>query len=152
MDAYVIVGSASAGKSSLVRALAGIRNKDRRLMAYATTGTFVLWAKDSSLQESRILPQDFIATVALHSPDAVLCTMWPRGCTAKGVSYPNCAGYLQEFIAAGWTIKPLIALDNGAPPAMPTLPATVVGSSFSNLRTNPFNEFAASVRKHWNWK
>jgi len=151
MDAYVIVGNASTGKSSLVRALAGIRNEDRRLMAYATTGTFVLWAKDSSLQESRILPSDFIATVALNRPEAVLCTIWPRGCTSKGITYPNCAGYLQAFIAAGWTIKPLVVLDSGLPPTMPPLPSSVAVTSFSNLRTNPFNNFAASIRSHWNW-
>lgn len=152
MDAYVIVGNASAGKSSLVRALTGIRNQDQRLMAYAATGNFVLWAKDSSMQEARILPQDFIDTATLHRPDAILCTMWPRGCTSKGVSYPNCTGYLQEFIAAGWTIKPLVVLNGSSPPVLPELPATVTWSPFSNLRTTPFNELAASIRNHWNWK
>jgi GTPase SAR1 family protein len=151
MDAYIIVGKASVGKSSLVRALTGIRNADKRLMAKPSAPNFTLWAKDSSLQEARINPQSFIAEVTFQNVDAALCTLWPRSCRSKGIVYPDAARYIRVFQTAGWNIQPVILLDNGSSTFSVSFPGTVLSSRFSNVRTNPFNSFAALIRAHWGW-
>lgn len=152
MDAYIVIGQASAGKSSLVRALTGIRNADRRLMARQFGSPFSLWAKDSSLQEASIDPAEFIADVTGRNVDAVLFTLWPRSRRSQNVVYPDAAGYIQDFQNAGWQIQPIAILDRGQPPAPAVkLPNGIASTNFSNLPAIPFNSFVAMVRTHWNW-
>lgn len=151
MDTYIIIGRASVGKSSLVRALTGIRNADERLMASLGGTNFKLWAKDSSLQEARIDPLSFIADVTARNVDAVLLTLWPQSRTSGGVVYPDAAGYIREFVRAGWIIQPVVILNTGGPMIPVILPAGVLSTHISNVRTVPFNTFVGSVRAHWGW-
>jgi len=152
MDVYIIIGNPSVGKSSLVRALTGIRNADERLMARQVGNTFSLWAKDSSLQEASIDPAAFIADVAARNVDAALLTLWPRSRRSQGIVYPDDAGYIRDFQNAGWQVQPVVILDRGQPPApVVNLPNGVTSTNFSNLQAIPFNSFAATVRTHWNW-
>lgn len=151
MDAYIIIGNGGVGKSSLVRALTGVRNTDRRLMASVNVPNFLLWAKDSSLQESRVAPGKFIADAVAQGVDATLCTLWPRSAISKGIVYPDASGYIQDFQAAGWNVQPVVLLDDGVSILSLALPATVISRGFSNLRSTPFNSLAASVRTYWGW-
>lgn len=152
MQAYIIVGEASAGKSSVVRALSGVRNSDERLMARTSGHRFSLWAKDSSLQEARITPQEYIREARRRNKDAVLLTLWPRAVRPRSGNphrFPNAHGYIQEFLLAGWRIQDVVTLNN--PPGL-TLPAGVTSTNFNNVHTNPFNVFTASIRANWNWQ
>lgn len=151
MEAYIIIGQGAAGKSSLVRALTGVRNAEERLMARAAGGTFRLWARDSSLQEARISPSAFIAEVTGRAVDAALCTLWPRRCRSKGVVYPDANGYISAFQTAGWLVKNAVIVYGGGPPVVVPLPPGGGAASFVNARTVPFNTTAAAVRAHWGW-
>lgn len=151
MDAYIIIGEAEVGKSSLIRALTGIRNDDERLISLRGGPDFQLWAKDSSLQEASVEPRDFISEATGKMVDAVLCALWPKSRRSKGVTYPDELGYLQAFHAAGWTIQPIVVLAKGGNHPTVRLPVGVTSTNFSNIRTSPFNSFSASVRLHWGW-
>jgi hypothetical protein len=150
MDAYIIIGIQSAGKSSVVRGLCGIRNEDKRLMATQFGTTFLLWAKDSSLQEASISPTDFIADVSTKKVNSVLLTLWPRSKRSREVLYPGPDLYIQAFQQAGWQIQPVAILDRGQMPNF-VLPAGVKSNQFQNLPSMPFNSLVARVRSCWNW-
>ena len=152
MDAHIIIGRASVGKSSSVRILTGIRNNGRRLMARPAGADFQLWAKDSSLQEAGITPQEFIATVTEQNVDAVLLTLWPQGRRSKGVQYPDAAGYIDDFIAAGWKIRPVVLLSSSGSTLTVSLPAGTRSAHFVNDHAVPFNTFAGTLRAYWGWR
>jgi len=151
MNAYIIIGNPSAGKSSLVRALTGIGKADTRLLATLSGMHFTLWAKDASLQEKRVSAQKFISDVVGKGVDATLCTLWPRSSTSKGIVYPDALGYIRDFQAVGWIVQPLVLLDHGSSTLSITPPPPVTARNFSNIQTAPFNSFAASVRVYWGW-
>lgn len=146
MDAYIIIGHPSSGKSSLVRALTGLRNDGKQLMARKTEAPFNLWAKNSSLQEARVSPQEFIDDIARQKVDAALCTLWPRSCRSHGITYPDAFGYVQAFQAAGWDIQPIVILAINDLQISVSLPDGVRTEVFRNYKTKPFNPLAASVR------
>lgn len=150
MDAYIIIGIQSVGKSSVVRGLTGIRNEDERLMATQFGTTFTLWAKDSSLQEAGISPIDFIADVSARNVDSVLLSLWPRSKRSREILFPGPDLYIQAFQKAGWKIQPVAILDRGQPP-MVTLSTGIQSNRFSNLSSMPFNSLVARVRAYWNW-
>ena len=149
---YIVIGDASAGKSSVVRALSGVRNSDERIMARTGGKKFSLWAKDSSLQEARITPQEYIGEAKLRNTDAVLLTLWPRAVSPRSGNpnrFPNAHGYIQEFLNEGWSIQDVVTLNN---PLTLSLPPKLSSTNFNNVHTNPFNVFVASIRANWNWQ
>lgn len=146
MDAYIIIGKPSVGKSSLVRGLTGIRKPDIRLMAHHVNGNFQLFARHSSLQEANILPRQFISHVQGLGVDAVLLTLWPNGKNGRETRFPSANAYLQEFQNVGWNIQPIIFLER-----VSILPVPVQPGVFYNTPWLPFNVLMAHARFHWSW-
>lgn len=151
VDAYIIIGQDSVGKSSLVRALTGIRNHDKRLMTRLVGPDFCLWAKDSSLLEAEVDPAAFVAEINGKGVNAVLLTLWPRSRKSKGTTYPDAATYIQVFVAHGWSIQPVVLLDRWGTAPSVTLSPGIGSSHFTNSSNAGFNTLAALVRTYWGW-
>src|SRR5258708_7194310 len=109
---YAILGDENTRKSSTTRALTGA--EQRRVMSVATAaGRIDIFVQISSLQESHILPQDFIAEMTAAGHQNILVTLWfsQLGALATGTDY------LREFANAGWVIQQIVVL--GTTPLLP---------------------------------
>lgn len=151
MDAFIVIGNESTGKSSIVRSLTGIRNSDERLIKFSSGNIYKLWAKDSSLQEARITPQEFIQEAVQRNVDAVLLTLWPRQVTPRNPNqgpFPDAGGYIQEFITAQWNIQDIVTIDN---PTLLNIPPNINTRNFNNNHAQPFNILVNTIRAYWSW-
>ena len=106
---HVILGDANTRKSSTARALTGVAQR-KSVNVATNTGDIDVFVQISSLQESKIMPADFIAEIVSGGYQHVLLTLWvsPRA-TSDGI-YPAGVNYLLVFIAAGWTIVQIVVL------------------------------------------
>ena len=158
MDIYLVIGDPGVGKSSLVRALTGVRATRHsvdsiRTMEYATLATpphFTIWAKDASLQEVDIPPEKIIDHVKKLRVDAVLLVLWVNGRRSKGRPQQSASVYINKFLAEGWSIKNVAQIVGGIASSI-SLPAGVICHTFTNLKSAPFNRFVSNVRASWNW-
>jgi hypothetical protein len=142
---YAMLGDGNTRKSSTTRALTGAAQ--RRIVSVATAaGSIDVFVQISSLQESRILPQEFIAEMITARHQNLLVTLWvsPLG------AFPPGTDYLREFAIAGWVIQQIVVL--GTTPLLPPLHA---GAPTPNLIPNspatPANQIASFIRGWWNW-
>ena len=122
-----------------------------RFITFTNGNTYEMWAKDSSLQEARITPQDFIQEASQKNIDAVLVTLWPRRVTPRTGNqnrFPDAGGYIQEFINAGWNIQDLVTLDN---PILQNIPGGINTRNFNNNHAQPFNSLVSGIRNYWSW-
>lgn len=155
MDAFIIIGKESAGKSSLIRSLSGVGTFDKRIMETTANAVFTLWARHSSLQEALITPAQFITEVQNENVGAALLALLPRSSTrtvpgrAKRVLFPDPYGYIRSFIAAGWNIQDIATIND---PKISYLPPSLNVRNFTNSSAQPFNVFSASVRQYWHWR
>lgn len=149
MDAYIIIGRQRVGKSSVIRALTGLRGAGQRLMMPLSGPNFQLWTENMSLQETPIAPAAFISKIAAKPVQAVLIALWPRECNSRGITYPDHNAYIAAFTGAGWTIKHIVHLYSGT-----SAPPIGVSSPFTSLTSSPalpFNKLAADIRLLWHW-
>jgi len=145
---YVILGDANTRKSSTVRALTGVARR-RSVTVGTTVGDIDVFVQVSSLQESEIMPADFISEMTSAGHQNIVVTLWVSSRVTSTGTYPQGIVYLQEFIAAGWTLAQIVVLGastfSGAPPATPA------PHFIPNSRTTPVNRIAAQVRSWWGW-
>lgn len=147
MDAYLIIGHGNQRKSSTIRALTGVCQKD--IFEIATNGGNILqtYIQIQSLQEASIAPQQFISEVSNSNCDSVLTSL--RVGSMKNV-YPYCVSYIQAFQNAGWNIRGIVVLGLSNLPHGYNLPQGVPVPIFiGNIL--PTNQIASIVRNQWNW-
>jgi hypothetical protein len=142
---YAILGDGNTRKSSTTRALTGAAQ--RSVMSVATAaGSIDVFVQISSLQESHILPQDFIAEMIAAGHQNILVTLW----VSQLGTFPAGTDYLREFANAGWVIQQIVVL--GTAPLLPPLHA---GAPPPNLiphsAMTPANQIASLIRGWWNW-
>jgi hypothetical protein len=147
-NVYVILANANTRKSSTARALTGVAQ--RKCVTVATnSGDIDVFVQISSLQESKIMPADFIAEIVSGRYQNVLVTLWVSQRVTSGGAYPAGVNYLQAFVAAGWTIEQIVVLGTstfaGVAAGMP--PPRFVPDS----HTTPLNLIASHVRGWWQW-
>lgn len=171
---WIIVGQPNSGKSSVIRALTGIRNADiyqisETIKPQPNTNTFYAFIIPSALQELyRLIPSDYINFIEnkvipanlkgnnrglnyikskWHNNinDLVLC-LHPNN---KNVGY-DAKDYINAFIQVGWNIQPIIYLDIQNPPII----TGTINHTVTARRNNPqisSNHTANAIRKIWNW-
>ena len=142
---YALLGDGNTRKSSTTRALTGAAQ--RRVMSVATAaGSIDVFVQISSLQESQITPQQFIAEMIAAGHQNILVTLW----VSQLGTFPSGSDYLREFANAGWVIQQIVVL--GTTPLSPPLHA---GAPPPNLiphsATTPANQIASLIRGWWNW-
>jgi hypothetical protein len=142
---YAILGDNNTRKSSTVRALTGATQFGVRTAA-TLAGNIDVYVQVSSLQESRVLPLDFIAAMTAAGHTNILATLWVSPLN----NFPAGTDYLREFANAGWIINQIVVLG-----ATPLLPPLHIGAPTPNLiphsATMPANQIASLVRGWWNW-
>ena len=148
-NVYVVLGEANARKSSTARTLTGV--PQRKCVTVATnSGDIDIFVQISSLQESKITPDDFINEMTSGGYDNVLVTLWiSQRFTSTGV-YPAGVDYLHAFVAAGWNIAQIVVLGTSTLPS--ALPASAPSPNFiPNSWSTPVNQIASQVRAWWGW-
>lgn len=147
MDAYLIVGDANTRKSSVLRSLTGCFNRSNREILLVNQQQIDVYARVSSLQESKTTPADFIAEATATGQSTVVFCLWPGPNPDDPVSYPDAAAYVFAFQAAGWQFQASAVL--GSTPFRPATPRVQV---FPNTPAQPINVGAQAVRTHFGWR
>lgn len=146
MDAYVIIGGPNTRKSSVTRSLTGCFNRSVRNILLNNGAQIQIYARVSSLQESKTTAQDFISEVHQSGCQFVVFCLWSQPNPADPVQYPDASSYLAAFISAGWNIVKTAVLGQGQ--ASSPYPQ----QSFSpNSQTDPINLTSQAVRSHFGW-
>jgi len=149
MDAYVVIGGQHSYKSSAIRSLSGSRVSGVRPYVLLPNSVTNVYVHLSSLQEGAgILPADFVNRVNATHAKAALFALRPN---QRG-AFPDADAYLQHFIASGWTIRKVAALNSTVSP----LHTTKLGKAclqLFHLGPQPIavNRLAADVRSHFSW-
>lgn len=147
MDAYVIVGDANTRKSSVLRSLTGCFNRSNRDVILAGGNVLQIYARVSSLQESKTEPQDFINEVLATGQSSVIFCLWPHANPKDPALYPNAHSYISAFTQAGWRFQASAVLG-----ASTFQPATPRPAYFSGVPSQPINLAAQAVRQHFGWQ
>jgi len=144
-DIFIILGDRNTRKSATIRALTGAFQKG--LYQVATRGGNIdIFVQISSLQESRISPQDFISEVSQNHYQSVLVSLW----ISNGNGQPNGHTYIQDFLHVGWNIREIVILGvNNLPTNLPQ--NTPTPTFILHSRTLPANQIASQIRGLWQW-
>lgn len=146
MDAYVIIGNANTRKSSVLRSLTGCFNRSNRDIQLLSKINLRIYARVSSLQESKIEPKDFIKEVVATGQSSVVFCLWPHANAYDPARYPAADVYIAEFAKAGWVFQASAVLG-----ASTFAPATPRPAHFPNAPSQPINVAAQAVRLHFGW-
>ena len=146
---YAIIGDGNTRKSSTTRALTGAAQYGVRTVA-TPAGNIDVYVQISSLQESNVDPQTFIAQMLMAGHQNILVTLWISQRITPTKTFPAGTDYLRAFASAGWIIQQIVVLG-----AMPLQPPLHAGAPTPNLvlhsATTPANQIASLIRGWWNW-
>ncbi len=145
-DVYVIMGDRNTRKSATIRALTGAFKRGLYRVATQNVGVIDIFVQISSLQESRIPPQNFIQQVQQSNYQYVLVSLW----IFQSNRQPNGLTYIQSFLNAGWNIQAIVVLGTDRLPY--NLPADTPNPNFiPNSQNLPANQIASQIRGWWQW-
>jgi len=147
MDAYVIVGRANTRKSSVARSLTGCFNRSFRDILTTSGSVLDFYVRVSSLQESATTEVEFENEVLSTGRNHVLFCLWPQ----TKSTFPNADTYLSYFQSRSWNIHKIAVLGESANPLTISVPANTT-QIFTNSRTDPINQTAREVRKHFEFE
>lgn len=147
MDTYLVIGNSNTRKASVVRSLTGCFNRSVRDIQLANRDAPLrLYARVGALQEARITAADFQHEVAGKRCNAVICCLWPSAHPLDPALYPGALAYLEQFEAAGWTLRRIAVLGQNAGGIRSPLMR-----QFPQAPTDPINLTAQQVRSHFGW-
>jgi hypothetical protein len=106
-----------------------------------------IYARVSSLQESKTTAQEFITEANQSGCQFVVFCLLPQPNPVDPVQYPDASTYLSVFIAEGWDVVKVAVL--GQAHANPPYPQQAF---FPNSQTDPINQTAQAVRLHFEWQ
>jgi hypothetical protein len=144
-NVFVVLGDPDTRKSATIRALTGAYR--RRGWEVATqAGNLDIFVQISSLQESRIAPQNFV-TQNENWTNILVC-LW----VSSGNGQPDGLQYIRTFINNGWTISQIVVLGAGANNLPYRLPTGLPNPLFiPNSGATPANQIAHQIRGQWGW-
>ena len=149
MDAYIIIGEESSGKSSVTRCLTGSGRSRTRLIATLSVNIRV-YVHLMSLHEDdkhQKTPTDFENKIKQTQCDAVLFSLWPH----SGNGCPDADTYLRYFIGCGWNIARVACLGIPVSRITTSLQTSTIKAFPRIDNTTPVNVVAAQVRRHFGW-
>jgi len=149
-DLYIIMGDRNVRKSSTIRALTGAYNKGVYKIAIKSGQVIDVFVQISSLQESKISPEDFIKEVNSEKYKHVLLSLW----ISPGNEQKSGLDYINEFIKEKeWSIKEIVVLGmNESEKNNLGLPTNVPTPNFiQNSGSLPANQIASQIRNWWCW-
>ncbi len=143
---FIILGGRNTRKSSTIRALTGVSRENIYQVAIQR-GIIDVFVKISSLQESKISPEDFISEVNQNRYQNVLVSLW----IARSGQQPDGNVYIQNFLRTGWNIREIVVLGRDSLPYN-NLPQGLPEPRFIlNSREMPVNQIASQIRERWQW-
>ena len=152
---FIVLGNENTRKSSTIRALTGIYRESNYLIE-THPGNMMVFAKSSSLQESKIQPMDFIHRINTENFDNVLTALWIHDyiytdpATGQQIRYPTGIEYVRDFLTANWHIQQIVVLGtNGLPNPLPA--GCPTPNYVPNSAAKAANEISSDVRRWWNW-
>ena len=152
---FILLGNQNTRKSSTIRALTGIYRESYYLVE-TYPGQIMVYAKSSSLQESRVQPQDFIVKMTKAKYDSALIALWihdhhyTNPATGLTEYFPIGSDYIAAFINANLIIQELVVL--GASQLATPLPKNCPSPHFvAGSATLAANEISCTIRHWWNW-
>lgn len=146
MNAYVIIGDANTRKSSILRCLTGCFNRSDRDILLSSGRQIRVYARVSSLQESKTTPQDFLKEVRLRGCSDVVFCLWPDANPKAPGRFPDSDSYIKFFRQAGWVFKGAAILGNTR-----IAPGVKNVCRVPSVRTQPINVSAQLVRTQFGW-
>ncbi|RUO25520.1 hypothetical protein CWE09_01925 [Aliidiomarina minuta] len=147
MDAYVIIGKPNARKSSVIRSLTGCYNRNQRNILLNNSSQIQIYARVSSLQESKTEAKDFLIEATNTGCNFVIFCLWPNANSKNTLLYPDAKSYLSYFSAQGWNIVKVAVLGQ-----VGTNHIYANEARFPNSTSLPINQTAKAVRLHFGWQ
>jgi hypothetical protein len=147
MDAYVIVGDANTRKSSVLRSLTGCFNRSIRDIILLNETAIKIYARVSSLQDSKTEPRDFITEVQKTGQKNVIFCLWPHANPNDSVLYPDASEYIATFVKVDWRFQASAVLGSST-----FRPATQRSAHFTESLIKPINLTAQAVCQHFWWQ
>ena len=147
MNAYLIIGEPNTRKSSLLRSLTGCFNRNDRDIQLVNGTLINIYARVSSLQESKITPKDFIKEVHARGCANVIFCLLPDPNPLFPILYPDAHMYISTFEEAGWSfVKTAIVGIHDISPDLPHV------ARFPRAASLPINVLAKNIRAHFDWQ
>ena len=143
---FIIMGDRDTRKSSTIRNLTGAYNRKLYQVETIQGNIIDIFIQVSSLQESRISPQEFLQEMNRENYQNILLSLW----ISEGNNQPNGLTYIQHFINANWSIHEIVILGINNLPYQ--LPQNCPNPNFiSNSKIIPANTIASKIRRWWQW-
>lgn len=146
MNAYLLIGEPGTRKSSLLRSLTGCFNRNERDIQLLDGRTIKIYARVSTLQESKTTPKDFLAEVQKRNCSNVIFSLLPDPNPLFPIPFPDAQTYIDAFLAAGWNFVSTAVV--GVHPISPTVPNV---AHFPRAASLPINIVARNIRAHFDW-
>ncbi len=146
MNAYLLIGEPGTRKSSLLRSLTGCFNRNERDIQLLDGRTISIYARVSTLQESKTTPKDFLAEVQKRNCPNVIFSLLPDPNPLFPIPFPDAQTYIDAFLAAGWNFVATAVV--GVHPISPTVPNV---AHFPRAASLPINIVARNIRAHFDW-
>ena len=125
----------------------GCFNRSNRDILLRNNKSIDIYARVSSLQESKTTPAAFIAEARKTGRSAVAFCLWPGANPTDPKKFPDAAAYVLAFTNAGWLFKSSAVL--GSTSYRPATPRVQV---FTQAPSQQINVTADAVRNHFGWQ
>ncbi|KAB2890203.1 MAG: hypothetical protein F9K32_09510 [Desulfobulbaceae bacterium] len=146
MNAYLLIGEPGTRKSSLLRSLTGCFNRNERDIQLLDGRTIRIYARVSTLQESKTTPKDFLVEVQKRNCPNVIFSLLPDPNPLFPIPFPDAQTYIDTFLAAGWDFVSTAVV--GIHPISPAIPNV---AHFPRAASLPINIVARNIRAHFDW-
>lgn len=153
---FIIIGNSNTRKSSIIRALSGVR--DERVFDIKTdTEKIKVFVKTTSLQEAKIKRSDAANYIikklgkVAGCNTALICLRFTNKVhVGKEFISEDCTKYLIEFEKSNFIIEKMTVL-NEKIENIENIEMLQNAHLISDSKTKPSNELASEIRKLWNW-
>lgn len=140
VDVWAVIGEANSHKTSTIRALTGVHKVESSWLVGFQNQQLRMYVHPPGLQEVRVSPQDFIATIMGGNYQNVIVAL--RYLATR--RFPDASTYMREFQRAGWLIVGYAVLGQHQ-----ALPGFQNGTPIAAAPITPSNVVAAQLRGAW---
>lgn len=146
MNAYLLIGEPGTRKSSLLRSLTGCFNRSDRDIQLLDGRTIRIYARVSTLQESKTTPREFLVEVEKRNCLNVIFSLLPDPNPLFPIPFPDAQTYIETFLDAGWNF-----ISTAVVGIHPISPALENVAHFPRAASLPINIVAKNIRTHFGW-
>ena len=151
---YIIMGETNMKKSSTIRCLTGIHNKNTFGIKHQNGNVRPTFVLASSLQEAKISENDFVVLVngqKKHHMDICLC-LRINPCRPQGsnTTFNSGANYIRYFMNLGWNIVEIVDFQESKNMiTLGNMPQGISTHTIYDTNTKTSNEIAKIIRDNY---